>query len=301
MSRHRYDMKTETTVMRVRWRDVSVNIAGLDRGMAEELAECLALTAPDVISGGQCDLSVTWLDGEASVLCGEVRHVVSSAEDLFLLLNTLVPARLIEFAGVARRMHTAGVRLGDKVLLLSGEGRSGKSSVMFEAWRRGFEVLGDDWLFFNIDYTRMSPIPKPLKPRMTPAQFAALDHPARFGTLFGETRLLIGRGEGCYNAWDQPLPIGALVFMEGSDDAEPVLERIAVPDALPLLLSQTILCGKSQTLDGVVFARVLAARDIPVFRLRRGTAGPGATFAALFAEARPWFQVSRTIPLSRRS
>jgi len=89
--------------------------------------------------------------------------------------------------------------------------------------------------------------------------------------------------------WDQPLPVGAVVFLESSDDAEPMLERIAVADALPLLLSQTILCGKSQTLAGIVFAKGLAARDIPVFRLRRGKVGPSATFAALLAETRPWF------------
>jgi len=275
--------------MRVNWRDVSVNIAGVERGMADDLAACLALATPDEIPGGQCDICVTWSDGEACVRLGERQYAVSSTEDLFLLLNTLVPARLIEMVGVGRRMHTAGVRVGNGLLLLSGEGRIGKSSIMLEAWRSGLEVLGDDWLLFSNDFAGMSPVPKPLKPRMTSAQFMEFGRPARFGTLFGETRLLIGRGEGFYNVWDQPLPIGAVVFIERSDDAEPKLERIAIVDALPLLLSQTILCGKSQTLAGIAFARVLAARNIPVFRLCRGTVGSGATFAALLAETRPWF------------
>ena len=289
------------TVMRVNWRDVSVNIAGVDRGMADELAAFLALAAPDDIPGEKSDICVTWSDGEACVRLGEMQYFVSSAEDLFLLLNTLVPARLTEMVGVGRRMHTAGVRVGSGLLLLSGEGRIGKSSLMLEAWQSGLEVLGDDWLLFSTDFTGMSPVPKPLKPRMTSVQFRALGRLARFGTLFGETRLLIGRGEGFYNVWDQPLPIGAVVFIERSDDAEPMLERIAIVDALPLLLSQTILCDKSQTLAGIAFARVLAARDIPVFRLRRGTVGPSATFAALLAETRPWFQASRIIPLSSNS
>ncbi|MEI6536022.1 MAG: hypothetical protein WCN98_11815 [Verrucomicrobiaceae bacterium] len=275
--------------MRVNWRDVSVNIAGVDRGMADELAAFLALAAPDDIPGEKSDICVTWSDGEACVRLGEMQYSVSSTEDLFLLLNTLVPARLIEMVGVGRRMHSAGVRVGNGLLLLSGEGRIGKSSIMLEAWRSGLEILGDDWLLFSNDFTGMAPVPKPLKPRMTLAQFMEFGRPAHFGTLFGETRMLIGRGEGFYNVWDQPLPIGAVVFLESSDDAEPMLERIAVADALPLLLSQTILCGKSQTLAGIVFAKGLAARDIPVFRLRRGKVGPSATFAALLAETRPWF------------
>ena len=289
------------TVMRVTWRDVSVSINGVDRGMADELAACLALAAPDEIPGGQWDICVNWSDGEASVRFGERQYAVSSTEDLFLLLNTLVPARLIEMVGVGRRMHTAGVRVGNGLLLLSGEGRIGKSSLMLEAWRNGLEVLGDDWLLFSNDFAGMSPVPKPLKPRMTAARFMEFGRPARFGTLFGETRLLIGRGQGFYNVWDQPVPIGALVFIERSDDAEPKLERIAVVDALPLLLSQTILCSKSQTLAGIAFAKALAARDVPIFRLCRGKGGPSATFAALIAEMRPWFQASRIIPLSSNS
>jgi hypothetical protein len=295
----------QVAALRISWRDVSVVLSGVDRSLADDLAACLALGPPIPAVGGPCDFTVTRSGIAATVLVGARRHDVASQTDLFFLLTTLVPASLMEKSGVSRRMHAAGIRVGEKLLLVSGEGHMGKSSISLVAWCRGFEVLGDDWLLFNNDFTGMSPIPKPLKARMTAEQFAALNAgvgkgAAMFGNLLGETRALIGRGEGFYNQWDKPLPVGALVFLERPDDRGPIMERIAMVDALPLILSQTILCKNSKTLAGVAFVRTLAKRDIPVFRLCLGRSRPEAALDAILEATEPSLQVSRIMPLSSR-
>ncbi|MEI6534998.1 MAG: hypothetical protein WCN98_06640, partial [Verrucomicrobiaceae bacterium] len=216
-------------------------------------------------------------------------HEASNANDLLLLLSTLVPAILMDKAGVSRRIHAAGIRVNDGTLLLSGAGRIGKSTITTEAWERGFQVLGDDWLVFGDDFSGVSPVPKPMKARMTPEQFSALKlrvpgTPIHFGNLFGEGRVVVGRMNGFYNDWDHPLPVSSLVFLECSDDEAPVIERIPTAGALPLILSQTILCRNSVTLAGVAFARSLSARNVPIFRLRLGSSTPEATLDKILEE-----------------
>jgi hypothetical protein len=295
------------SAFRIEWGAVSVVLSGVRGTVAEDLAADLALAPPVPEVEGQCDITVGDPSiGATLVEFGSKRYAVSSTVELSILLNTLVPALLLERAGVARRMHAAGVRVGDGILLLSGEGRIGKSSLALEAWRRGFELLGDDWLLFSDNFSGVLPVPKPLKARMTPAQFEALTLPAgrasaRFGTLFGETRVLIGREYGFYNSWDQPLPVRSLVFLSGRDAPVPALERIVMAEALPLILSQTILCGNSKTLGGVAFARALADRDVPVFRCLRAAALPHELLDVILEAVAPWHQASQISPASRSS
>lgn len=291
--------------LRISWRDVSVAFSGVDQSMADDLAACLALGPPVPSSTGPCDITVMRSGAKATVMFGAQHHDVATQTDLFFLLTTLVPANLMEKAGVTRRMHAAGIRVGNKLLLISGEGHMGKSLISLAAWRRGYELLGDDWLLFSDDYCGMAPIPKPLKARMTAVQFSELSvgaekGSATFGTLLGETRALIGRGKGFYNQWDEPLPVGALVFLERPDDRGPVMDRIEMVDALPLVLSQTILCKNSKTLAGVAFVRALAKRNIPVFRLCLGRSSPDAALEAILEATEFSLQASRIMPLSSR-
>lgn len=297
--------RAQEAAFRISWKDVSAVVSGVDPTMADDLAVCLALCPPTPASEEPRDITVTHSSDSVTVQFGTQRHSVASQTDLFFLLTTLVPASLMEKAGVSRRMHAAGIRVGGKLLLVSGEGRMGKSSISLAAWRRGFDVLGDDWLLFSDDFTGMSPIPKPLKARMTGAQFAALTASAAemtmtFGSLLGETRALIGRGDGFYNQWDAPLLVGALVFLDRPDDRGPVMERLEISDALPLILSQTILCQNSKTLAGVAFARALSREGVPVFRLCLGQSTPDDALSAILEATEASLHASRIMPLSKR-
>ena len=271
------------------WQDVSVVIDGIPVALAAELAQTLALPSPVQGTDTPADITVTRSHGETCVIYGTRRLDVSNDLELFILLATLVPACLMDKVDLSRRLHAAGIRVGKKALLISGEGRMGKSSISLTAWLRGYEILGDDWLLFSNDYLGMFPIPKPLKPRMTAEQFATLKRSpqaenAVFGRLLEETRALIGRQEGFCNDWDKPVPVGAMIFLDRSDREAPKLERIPVSEALSLFLSQTILCRNSQTLAGVAFARALASANIPVFQLDLGASSPDGALDEILNE-----------------
>ncbi|CAN0477817.1 unnamed protein product, partial [Hapterophycus canaliculatus] len=135
-----------------------------------DLSACLGLGLPKPAPAAPCDVRVTPTPGGFRIAYRTQHHDVTSQTDLFLMLATVVPAGLMDKAGVSRRMHAAGIRVGDAVVLISGEGHMGKSSLSLMAWRRGYQILGDDWLLFSDDFTAMAPIPKPLKARMTAAQ-----------------------------------------------------------------------------------------------------------------------------------
>lgn len=291
---------------RLTWGAVSVVVSGIDAGIARDLAHCLALDPPVQAQETQCDVTVQPTAQGARVSYGPQRHDVPNATDLMLLLATLVPASLMEKAGVGRRMHCAGIRIGDALLLISGEGHMGKSSISLAAWRRGFEVLGDDWLLFSEDFTGMTPIPKPLKARMSAAQFATMTAggdgltSATFGGLLGETRALIPRSNGFYNAWDTPMPVGALIFLDRPAGRGLEMEQLNISETLPLILSQTILCENSMNLSGIAFARTLSRREKPVFRLCLGQSTPDGALDAILTATEPWLHASRIMPLSKR-
>lgn len=293
--------------LRFSWGSVSVVLCGVSLELAEDVANELGLGPPVSDPESPCDVVVTDCgQGARVVVSGGRQHAVASTIDLVLLLSTLLPALLMDRAGVSRRMHAAGVRCGDGVIVISGEGRTGKSSLALEAWLLGFELLGDDWLLFSEDFSGMLPVPKPLKTRMTLSQFETRTPPggwkmARFGTLFGETRVLIGRRTGFYNAWEQPLPVRALVFLADPNAAGAPLERISIAEALPLIMAQTILCKNSKTLSGVAFARAVAARKLPVFLCRRGSTEPRALFSEILKGALPLHQEPRISPASNNS
>lgn len=274
---------------RIVWKNVSVVVCGVAPAMVAKLATCLALGGPQPATGEPCDVSVTHAQGKFRITYRTQHHDVASQTDVFMMLATLVPANLMEKAGVTRRMHAAGIRVGDRVVLISGEGHMGKSSISLMAWRRGYQILGDDWLLFSDDFTGMAPIPKPLKARMTAAQFTEFKATtdagqAVFGNVISETRVLIARDAGFYNDWDRPLPVGALVFLDRDGTDAACMDQMPVKEALPLLLSQTILCKNSKTLAGVAFARALNDRGVPVYRLNLGGSSPDAALDAILAE-----------------
>jgi len=268
------------------WRDAAVVISGVEASVVSSLARCLALPPPVQVLDAPSDVTITRIESAYRIYVGTRQYDVTCDVDLFMILATLVPASLMDKSGVQRRMHAAGIHVGDKLVLISGEGLMGKSSISLMARLRGYMISGDDWLLFSDDFTSMLPIPKPLKARMTPDQFASLKAQndlgsAQFGYVFGETRVLIERDEGFYNDWDRPIPVGTLVFLDRTGCGAAEITPMLVRDALPLLLSQTILCKNSQTLAGVAFARQLSERKVPVYHLNLGGSSPDAALDAI--------------------
>lgn len=271
---------------RLCWREVAVIISGVEVSVISALARCLALPPPVQVLDENPDVEIKQIENAYRVYWGSRQYDLLSDVDLFMMLSTLVPASLMDKSGVQRRMHAAGIHVGGKLVLISGEGHMGKSSITLMARLRGYMISGDDWLLFSDDFAGMLPIPKPLKARMTPNQFALLEEkydlgPAQFGNVFGETRVLIERDNGFYNDWDKPTPVGALVFLDRTGCGPAEITPVPVRDALPILLSQTILCKNSQTLAGVTFAKTLMDRKVPVYQLNLGGSSPDEALDAI--------------------
>jgi hypothetical protein len=153
--------------------------------------------------------------------------------------RSLAQSNIIEpliAASMSRReaalVPAAGIVVDDRVVLLSGASRSGKSTLAMRAWARGNAILGDDRVILTPDAT-VAPFPRRL--RLYPdlrstatGAYARVGARVRSSLRRAETirRLTLG--------WiglpvlvpaqrvlqDTPAPLGRLVIIERRDDEE---------------------------------------------------------------------------------
>lgn len=269
------------------WNHLIVNLIGVSSEFADKLATYLALPTPEPSTNVNPDINVLVYNGKFKVHYLHKCYHVSNLVDLLLLITTLIPAAFMYKNHEKQRLHAAGLCVGEKVLLLSGDGGVGKSSISLAAWLKGIPLLGDDWLLMDPYNCGVFPVPKPMKPRMDLKQYHSVlkkseDSQIVFGSLLGETRALIGRQKNFNNNWNISMPIGALVFMEKSNDKTFRLEQVEIASVLPNFLSQTILCERSKNLAGIGFANAMSQKGIPVFKFYLGHSSPEESLTQIF-------------------
>lgn len=258
------------------WRGHRVVLSGCSQEMSVELSATLALELCQSHDGDIIDIVISCSGSDIDVRYNRSRDRFNNQPDLLIHLATLVAAAFVEKVNFPNRLHAAGFMLGEGATLLSGPAYYGKSNLSFLAWSRGHQVLGDDWLYYSTDSPEVSPLPKPLKPRVRPVDLHAMSalcasRPHTYGSFRGEHRLMVGRSEGFYNNWDRPVHVDHFVFLEKSESATSHIEAIRGRDALPLLLAQTLLDEATMTLQAVTFAKSLLAAGTPIYTLSVGS------------------------------
>jgi hypothetical protein len=271
----RPDQMHQNAVCCFEWRDHRVVLSGCTEAIAGELSEILALEPCPSRETDVVDITITRTNAGAEVLYDAALCRLVDRDALLIHLGTLVSSAFVRKANSPNLLHAAGYLEGEGATLISGPAYFGKSNLSFLAWSRGYRILGDDWLFYSRDTAEVYPVPKPMKPRVHPTDYPAMsalcgDHPHSYGAFRGEHRLMVGRSEGFYNDWDQPVRIERFVFLDKSPDASSRIDRVDVREALPLLLAQTLLNEATMTLQAVTFAKSLLTAGTRLYKLSIG-------------------------------
>lgn len=257
------------------WRTHRVLLSGCTEALAADLSEILALQPCPSRETDVVDITIRGAGTEVEVLYEAMPCRLIGHDALLIHLGTLVSAAFVRKASSPNLLHAAGFLLDGGATLISGPAYFGKSNLSFLAWSRGYQILGDDWLFYSPDAPEVYPLPKPMKPRVHPIDYAAMsalcrERPHFYATFRGEHRLMVGRSDGFYNDWQRPVRIERLVFLDKSPNASSHMSLLNGREALPLLLAQTLLNEATMTLQGVNFAKSLLAANTPLYKLSIG-------------------------------
>ncbi len=157
------------------------------------------------------------------------------------------------FALATRQLvvHAGGFIAEGGAVVCLGAPKAGKSSLSFAAWRRGFEVLGDDRICLDPAAGRASVYPKCLKIRLDgdapPADMAELvkQGNAFVGALGDDRRLVLSRRLPGFAGYDAAPPLRALVCIERIDQGRSRLDAVPVVDVLDDVLTQAMFADRS--------------------------------------------------------
>jgi hypothetical protein len=143
-------------------------------------------------------------------------------------------------------LHAGAFVAASCALLFCGSAQAGKSLLAFTAWRRGYRLIGDDWVILNPDHASVSPFPKPLKvrppmgPRPEGDAQAHLQNDRMIGRLMdGELRWVFGRGLNHMVGYEERVPIGALFLVNRGRGKTTVVSPASRDEALTTILLQT--------------------------------------------------------------
>ena len=76
-----------------------------------------------------------------------------------------IPVMLLPFKS-SYILHGGAFIADGKCHLFIGPGHIGKSTLALEAWRKGYDIVGDDYLLLDLKTTTVGAVPKPLKLRL---------------------------------------------------------------------------------------------------------------------------------------
>ena len=255
-----------------------MTVSGCSEELAAEISQVLTLRSCSVSSNVHADINIKESGAAYEVEYLDSASLCQSWHDLVILSATLVVGAFVAKCPSENVLHSAGFIKNGSATLISGSPYAGKSNLTFHAWSRGYQILGDDWLFYDPGLPEVFPIPKPLSPRIVAKELGIYvakcdSNPYHFGKLRDENRLMIGRSNGFYNSWEKPARIGEIVFIEKSQDEHSSIREIRAKQALPMLLAQTITRKADISLQGVKFAETIAKESIPFFQMKIGKDG----------------------------
>lgn len=162
---------------------------------------------------------------------------------IYLILEALGQVFVEAYAGTV--FHAAAFDRGAGAVVIHGPALSGKTTLLYRAWRRGFGVISDDRVSLGTDYQTVQPFPRCLKLRCHSDQEAeavaeglapGLCVKAAVGV---ERRVILARSLPGFVDYEERRPIRALVQVERTTD-KTRLEAIEPSAALEVALRNII-------------------------------------------------------------
>ncbi|MEE8275325.1 MAG: hypothetical protein V3R88_11715 [Alphaproteobacteria bacterium] len=268
---------------RLAWDGCAVALRCDDRRLVDAVENYLDLAAEaiddDPAATPAADVARNGEGHRVRLAYGETA-TASPSETVYLVLEAVAYG----FAMATRQLvvHAGGFVAAGGAVVCLGAPKAGKSSLSFAAWRRGFDVLGDDRICLDPAAGRASVYPKCLKIRLDggapPADMGDLvkQGNAFVGALGDDRRLVLSRRLPGFAGYDAAPPLRALVCIERSDEAASRLEPVPVVEALDDILGHAMLGDRTP----MALVRLVKAHA-PGGRLPRLKIAPDDTDAAL--------------------
>lgn len=141
------------------------------------------------------------------------RHETLS--DAIVALAMTIPVMLLPFKS-NYILHGGAFVADGKCHLFIGPGYAGKSTLALEAWRRGYEIVGDDYLLLDLSTTTVQAVPKPVKVRLADCSLPEClekiipPHDYCLGYARGSWTLILGRSLPRMTALQHKVPIASI-------------------------------------------------------------------------------------------
>ena len=190
------------------------------------ISKLAALFGLPVMDHGPADHSIT-LRRDADGFVVDTSHGLherhETLSDVIVALAMTIPVMLLPFKA-NYIMHGGAFVANGKCHLFIGPGHIGKSTLALEAWRRGYEILGDDYLLLDLSTTTVRAVPKPLKLRLAdgtlPECLEKIITPRDYclGYAWGSWTLILSRGLPRMTALQHKVPIASIHLLMRTTD-----------------------------------------------------------------------------------
>lgn len=200
----------------------SVAIAAEEASVVPALSALMDLPAEEP-GPADCSVAVRYDGGSIAVETNLDRRRYETPSDAIVALAQAVPYFLLPYAS-GYILHGGALIAGEEAHLFLGPGFVGKSTIALEAWLKGYEVLGDDYLWLDPAAAVVRAVPKPLKLRCKdntlPEQLVPLLAPGtyRFGRSDKQWALLLSRSLPRMTPLHRSFTVGGIHLLERTDE-----------------------------------------------------------------------------------
>jgi hypothetical protein len=238
------------------WLDHCATLNVPEKWLAEAAAQFTGLQLKAAPADAKDDIIALERTGYYEVQFGDIALRCETEDDLLVNVATLVPAHFFSITSAQPALHAGALLHKGEAILFSGDPYCGKSTLAYNAWQLGEDVIGDDWLLYDTENFNVKGFPKPIKPRVDPEQLPEMPKSVSpqqsvLGKLHNEWRLMISRQAGFVNSFETPYHIRSLFFISRETSPFSRVESIDRELALKQILSQTLLTKSRMSLPGI--------------------------------------------------
>lgn len=221
-------------------------------------------------------LAVVPFDGRSRALCdirrSEVEIATLDAGDLWLLTRPLLSIPLLEL--LKRRglfsIHASAVAAPTGALVFAGASGVGKTTLALALAARGFELMGDDFVFASVNGSAIELVGLPEQPDVTDETAALLGLVDGSAAAPGWPKRRLRLDRAAPSGWAERGVPGRLVFPElRACVRESALEPLS-PDEAATALAPNILLTAMTATDRHLEVLVRLAASVPSYRLGLG-------------------------------
>ncbi len=175
-------------------------------------------------------------------------------------------------------LHGAAVEFSGRLVVFPSTRRAGKSTLTVALASAGKTVFTDDFLPLQIgDNNRIEGLSHGISPRLrlpVPPQFGsrAEAYIAAHPGISNERYRYITPGPAELARFNQPAPIGALVFLERTEGRDPHIEETTAAEALRTLIAQNF--SRAMNAAGILKVLGAVAEQTPAYRLQYDAVEP---------------------------